>query len=97
MTVRLRSPPLVLWISTDLCTIRVADTNRKNTRVGRTNRLTLLRRLRKELGWLILDGLTVALRATQVSSLMLDDVFKMLKNFAALGATILVGRHQRLQ
>jgi hypothetical protein len=55
--------------------------------------LALLRRLRKELSWLTLDGLTAALRTAQMSSLMLGDVFDMLEDFAALRATILVGRH----
>jgi len=45
----------------------------------------------------MLDGLTTTLRATQVISLMLSDVLYTLEDFAALGATILVGRHQRLQ
>jgi len=45
----------------------------------------------------MLDGLTAAPRTTHVSSLMLRDVLDTLEDFAALGATILVGRHQRLQ
>jgi len=45
----------------------------------------------------MLDGLTAALWTTHVSSLMLNDMLDMLEDFAALGATILVGRHQRLQ
>ena len=55
--------------------------------------LALLRRLRKELGGLMLDGFTATLRTTQLSGLMLSDVFDMVENLAALGATILVGRH----
>jgi len=45
----------------------------------------------------MLDGLTAAPRTTHVSSLMLSDMLDMLEDFAALGATILVGGHQRLQ
>jgi hypothetical protein len=45
------------------------------------------------LGGLVLYGLTAALRAAQVSSFMLGDVFDMLENLAALHTTISVRRH----
>jgi hypothetical protein len=41
----------------------------------------------------MLDGLTATLRTTQLSSLMLNDVFDTLEDLAALGAAILVCRH----
>ena len=41
----------------------------------------------------MLDGLTATLWTTQVNSFMLSDMFDMLENLAALGATILVRRH----
>ena len=41
----------------------------------------------------VLNGVAAALRATQVGSLMLGDMFDMLKNIAALRATVLVRRH----
>ena len=41
----------------------------------------------------MLDGFAAALRTTQLSCLMLSDMFDMLENLAALGATILVRRH----
>ena len=34
----------------------------------------------------MLDGLTASLRTTQLSGLMLSDVFDMVENLAALGA-----------
>jgi len=55
--------------------------------------LALLRRLRKKLSGLMLDGLTATLRTMQMSSLMLRDVFDMLENLSAFDATVLVGRH----
>jgi hypothetical protein len=42
----------------------------------------------------MLDGFTVALRATQVSSFVLGDVFEVLEKLAAFRATILIGRHE---
>ncbi len=55
--------------------------------------LALLGSLREELGRQVLNGFTAALRATQVDSFMLGDMFNMREDLAAFRATVLVRGH----
>ena len=64
-----------------------------NLATGRIRPLALLGGPREELRRLVLNGLTVALGASQVGRLMLGDVFDMLENLTALRATVSVRRH----
>jgi len=75
----------------------LAEVDRRSQSVDHMHRgpddLALLGSLREELRWLVLKRFTTALRAAQVDSLMLGDVFDMLEGLAAFRATVSVRRH----